>query len=85
MAMATRLTFPAPGQLGSSRRTKSGSLGPGGIESRLGSARQGFAPKLDGWLTVIEGRGPDAVQRVYRDTLGGRIPPDQGHMLSMMV
>jgi len=24
------------------------------------------------------------VQRVYLDTLAGRIPPDQGHMLSLL-
>ena len=38
---------------------------------------------LDRSLTIVEGRGPDAVRRVYLDTLSGRIPPDQGHMLSM--
>lgn len=32
------------------------------------------------WLKVIEGRGPPAVKQVY---LGGRIPPDQGHILSL--
>jgi hypothetical protein len=39
---------------------------------------------LDRWLTVVEGRGPAAVKRVYQDTLAGRIPPDQGHMLSLL-
>jgi hypothetical protein len=71
--------FFAPDQI----RKRAKEWGPGGIESRLGAAWQGFAPKLDQWLTVIEARGPDAVQRVYRDTLGGCMPPDQGHMLSM--
>jgi hypothetical protein len=57
--------------------------GPGGIESRLGPAWLGFAPRLEGWLTIVEGRGPAAVQQVYRDTLAGRVRPDQGHMLAM--
>ena len=35
------------------------------------------------WLKVIEARGPPAVKQVYLDTLGGRIPPDQGHILSL--
>jgi hypothetical protein len=38
---------------------------------------------LDRWLKVIEGRGPPAVKQVYLDTLNGRVPPDQGHILSL--
>jgi hypothetical protein len=34
-------------------------------------------------LTVVEGRGPAAVRQIYLDTLNGRIPPAQGHMLSL--
>jgi hypothetical protein len=41
-----------------------------------------FAATLDRWLRVVEGRGMEATRGVYLDTLGGRIPPDQGHMLS---
>ncbi len=32
---------------------------------------------------VVESRGPDAVRQVYLDTLKGRLPPEQGHMLSL--
>jgi hypothetical protein len=32
---------------------------------------------------VIEGRGQDAVRLVYLDTLSGRVPPEQGHILSL--
>jgi hypothetical protein len=32
---------------------------------------------------VIEGCGPAAVKQMYLDTLNGRIPPEQGHMLSL--
>jgi hypothetical protein len=42
-----------------------------------------FAPKLNQWLTVTEGRGPAAVQQAYLDTLNGCVPPDQGHILSL--
>jgi len=38
---------------------------------------------LDRCLKVIEGRGPAAVQQVYLDTLNGRVPPEQGHILSL--
>jgi Protein of unknown function (DUF2855) len=72
--------FFAPDQI----RKRAKEWGPGEIEKRFGAAWAGFAPNLDKWLTIVEGRGPEAVQRVYLDTLTGRIPPDQGHMLSLL-
>jgi hypothetical protein len=72
--------FFAPDQI----RQRAKDWGPGGIEKRLGAAWATFTPKLAQWIDVVEGRGPDAVQRVYLDTLKGRIPPDQGHMLSLL-
>jgi len=72
--------FFAPDQI----RKRAREWGPGGIEKRLSAAWAGFAPNLERWLTIVEGRGPAAVQRVYLDTLAGRIPPDQGHMLSLL-
>ncbi|MGJ4940414.1 DUF2855 family protein [Bradyrhizobium sp. HKCCYLS1011] len=71
--------FFAPDQI----RKRAKDWGPGGIESRLGAVWQGFAARLDQWLTVIHRSGPAAVQQVYLDTLGGRVPPDQGYMLTM--
>ena len=58
-------------------------MGTGRRRQRFGAAWSGFAPKLDRWLKVTEGRGPAAVQQVYLDTLNGRVPPDQGHILSL--
>ena len=58
-------------------------MGTGGIDARFGAAWSGFAPMLDRWLKVIEGHGPAAVKQVYLDTLNGRVPPDQGHILSL--
>ncbi len=72
--------FFAPDQI----RKRAKEWGPGGIDKRFGAAWSGFAPMLERCLTVIEGRGPQAVQQVYLDTLAGRIPPDQGHMLSVL-
>jgi hypothetical protein len=71
--------FFAPDQI----RKRAEEWGPGGVESRFSAAWSNFAPKLDEWITVIEGRGPEAVKQVYLDTLNGRIPPEQGHMLSL--
>jgi hypothetical protein len=39
---------------------------------------------LENCLGIVEGRGQAAVRQVYLDTLAGRIPPDQGHMLSLL-
>lgn len=72
--------FFAPDQI----RKRGREWGPGGIDKRFTAAWSGFAPMLEHRLTVIEGRGRQAVQRTYLDMLDGRIPPDQGHMLSML-
>jgi hypothetical protein len=72
--------FSAPNQI----RERAREWGPGGIEQRFGMAWSGFVPLLDKCLTVVESRGPAAVRQVYLDTLKGRIPPEQGHMLSLL-
>ncbi len=71
--------FFAPDQI----RKRAKEWGPGGIDTRFGAAWSGFAPMLDRWLNVIEGRGEEAVKQVYLDTLNGRVPPEQGHILSL--
>ena len=71
--------FFAPDQI----RKRAKEWGPGGIDTRFGAAWSGFAPMLDRWLTVTESRGPEAVKQVYLDTLNGRVPPQQGHILSL--
>jgi hypothetical protein len=71
--------FFAPDQI----RKRAKEWEPGGIEKRFGAAWSGFAPRLDSWLNVIEGKGPATVKQVYLDTLNGRVPPDQGHILSL--
>jgi hypothetical protein len=71
--------FFAPDQI----RKRAKEWGPGGIDTRFSAAWSGFAPKLDRWLEVTEGRGPAAVKQVYLDTLAGRVPPEQGHILSL--
>jgi len=76
---ARPIWFFAPDQI----RTRARELGPGGIETRFGAAWAGFVPMLDRWIKVTEGRGQAAVKQVYLDTLNGRVPPDQGHILSL--
>jgi len=71
--------FFAPDQI----RKRAKEWGPGGVDQRFGAAWAGFAPKLDQWLKVTESRGPAAVKQVYLNTLNGRVPPDEGHILSL--
>jgi hypothetical protein len=71
--------FFAPDQI----RKRAGEWGPGGLEQRFGAAWSGLVPMLDRWIGVREGRGEAAVKQVYLDTLNGRAPPDQGHILSL--
>ena len=71
--------FFAPDQI----RKRAKEWGSGGIDARFGAAWSGFAPMLDRWLTVTEGRGPDTVAQVYLDTLNGRVAPNEGHILSL--
>jgi hypothetical protein len=71
--------FFAPDQI----RKRAKEWGPGGVDTRFGAAWSGFAPTLERRLMVVDGRGPAAVKQVYLDTLNGRIPPEQGHMLSL--
>src|SRR5437868_94345 len=72
--------FFAPDQI----RKRAKEWGPGGVDKRFGAAWSDFAPTLDRRLKVIEGRGEGPVTQVYLDTLQGRIPPEQGHMLSLL-
>jgi hypothetical protein len=76
---AKPIWFSAPDQI--PKRAKE--WGPGGVDRRFSAAWSGFAPMLDRWLKVVEGRGEGAVRQVYLDTLAGRLPPDQGHILSL--
>jgi Protein of unknown function (DUF2855) len=71
--------FFAPDQI----RKRAKEWGSGGIDQRFGAAWSAFAPTLPARLAVIEGRGRDAVRQVYLETLDGRIPPAQGHILSL--
>lgn len=76
---ATPSWFFAPDHI----RKRARDWGPGGFNERFGAAWTGFVPMLDQWIDVTEGRGPDAVRTTYLDTLNGRVPPDQGHILSL--
>ena len=57
--------------------------GPGGIEERVALAWQAFLTASRDWLEIREDRGEDAVERVYRRTLAGDMPPRVGQILAL--
>src|SRR5262249_35323984 len=64
--------FFAPDQI----RKRAKEWGPGGLDQRFGAAWATLTPRLDQWIKVSEGRGPDAVKQVYLETLSGRVSPE---------
>lgn len=71
--------FFAPAQI----EKRSREWGPGGLQQRLGDAWGRFVASSEGWLRVVRGQGPEAVERVYLDLLGGRTAPSEGHVVSL--
>lgn len=71
--------FFAPDQI----RKRAKEWGPGGLDQRFGAAWATLTPRLDQWIKVSEGRGPETVKQVYLETLSGRVSPEQAHILSM--
>jgi Protein of unknown function (DUF2855) len=56
--------------------------GADGLEARYAEAWQPFVEWTGGWLEVVRDRGPEAIERVYRELLDGRTDPKLGHILS---
>ncbi len=71
--------FFAPTQI----QKRSQEWGPEGLQERIGEAWVKFRDSSDSWLTVSRGYGPEAVERVYKETLEGRAKPSEGHVLSL--
>jgi hypothetical protein len=57
--------------------------GPDGLEARLAEAWGPFVEWTNGWMKIVHGSGPEAVERVYRELLDGRTDPAVGHVLSL--
>ena len=71
--------FFAPAQV----QKRTADWGPSGLQERMASAWKTFLGASEGWIRVERGRGTEAVERVYRDTLEGRARPEVGHVLSL--
>ena len=57
--------------------------GPGGVESRYAEAWRPFLLSVGSWMRVVHQRGEAALEKVYRETLEGRVEPEVGHILSL--
>lgn len=71
--------FFAPSQ--AQKRAKE--WGTAGLMARFAADWAAFLGPVSSWISVIEGRGPTAVEAVYLATLAGKVPPHEGHILSL--
>ena len=71
--------FFAPDRL--SKRSQD--WGREGLEQRIADAWRPYVEWAPGWMEVVHGHGPDALQQAYLDLLDGRIDPAQAHVLSL--
>jgi hypothetical protein len=55
--------------------------GAHGFEERYGQAWRRFVPHVEAWVDVVEGRGPEELQRVWLDVLGNNSAPRTGNVL----
>ena len=75
--------FFAPDQI----RKRVAEWGAGGLEKRLAAAWAGFVERVAEadrpWLRVVAGEGREAIERTYAELLDGRVPADEGRVLSL--
>lgn len=53
------------------------------LGARLSSAWQSFLGYVEPWLVIEHTVGKQGVERVYREVLDGRTPPERAHVLSI--
>jgi hypothetical protein len=54
-----------------------------GFETRIAEAWRPYAQWCEGWLQVVRGGGPAALEQAYLDLLDGNIDPAKAHVLSL--
>lgn len=62
---------------------RSADWGRDGFEQRLAEAWRPYVQWTDGWLEVIHGNGPQALESAYLELLDGHIDPASAHVLSL--
>lgn len=71
--------FFAPAQM----KKRADEWGPAEFNARMGAAWKDFMHVAKGWIAVHDERGAEAVERVYRQTLEGRVDPATGQILGL--
>jgi len=64
-------------------RRRSADWGREDLDRRVADAWRPFVAWSTGWLNVVRGTGPEAVQAAYLELLDGRADPSVGHVLSL--
>jgi hypothetical protein len=54
-----------------------------GFHERVTAAWDAFTTSANGWIELIEHRGPDAVANAYEAVLDGQVPPHQAYTISL--
>ncbi|MCG8592417.1 MAG: DUF2855 family protein [Proteobacteria bacterium] len=75
----TPTMFFAPFQLEKRRKE----WGAAGRDQRMGASWARFREWSESWLKIVRRSGREDLERVYQDTLNGRIPPSEGQILSL--
>lgn len=52
------------------------------LQQRLADAWRPYAEWTTGWLDVVHGKGPEAIERAWLDLLDGRVDPATAHVLA---
>ena len=59
--------------------------GRAGLQQRMGKSWLQFITEIGATLTISESKGPEALKRLYSETLQGKVDPGKGHMGSMRI
>ncbi|MBI1213508.1 MAG: DUF2855 family protein [Alphaproteobacteria bacterium] len=51
------------------------------LHKRIGDALTAFAASSKSWMRIVEGRGQNAIVKVYGDFIAGKTNPAEGHIL----
>ncbi|MFF3906475.1 DUF2855 family protein [Streptomyces sp. NPDC001848] len=70
--------FFAPDQM----RKRIGDWGREGLDHRFAEAWKEFLPVTEGWVDIVHSKGPQSLERVWREVQSGRTSPRTGHVIT---
>jgi Protein of unknown function (DUF2855) len=74
---------PEPVSANALLRERVRATGQNRLDADVARAWARYVAWSDGWLTVRRGAGPEAVRAAFLDVLGGRVAPNEAHLVSM--